>query len=269
MEINTPEVYDPSHLSPEEVDCVKRMAEAKQAGIEDAVDDDPIARGFVNGYIMSTIGQSLDEPEYDDKSVELSELPIGLKDEKEKGDRTLTPEQAEQLLNKLEKRFNDNKERHEKVDWEKVKSSLEANPEALWSINEMEKAGHEPDVYFADDKGFDVGTCSKESPEQHRNVVYDEEVRGGNDKLRSAVEIVEEMGIDLMEQDKYKNELQAHGEYDPGTWSWLKASKEKRKAGLASRGRRYGGVVSVSDGVDPRDRDAYGAFRGSLRVFWS
>ncbi|MFO7672173.1 MAG: hypothetical protein R6V74_00535 [Lutibacter sp.] len=75
MEINTPEVYDPSHLSKEELDCVKRMAEAKQAGVEDAVDDDPIARGLVNGYIMTTIGQSVDEPGYDDKTVESSESP--------------------------------------------------------------------------------------------------------------------------------------------------------------------------------------------------
>lgn len=80
MEINTPEIYDPSHLSKEELDCVKRMAEAKQAGVENAVDDDPIARGLVNGYIMSTIGQSADEPGYDDKSVELSELPEALQE---------------------------------------------------------------------------------------------------------------------------------------------------------------------------------------------
>lgn len=193
---------------------------------------------------------------------------VGLKDDKEKEDRTLSPEQAEQLLGKLEERFNDNKERHEGVDWAKVKSSLEANPEALWSLNEMEKAGHEPDVYFADDKGFDVGTCSKESPEQHRNIVYDEEARGGNDKLRSAVEIAEEMGIDLMEPDKYKKELQAHGKYDLNTWSWLKTSEEKRKTGVALYGLR------TADGGDVFERGPgthldYGAFRGSLRVLWS
>ena len=80
MEIKTPEIYDPIHLSKEELDCVKRMAEAKQAGIEEAVDDDPIARGLVNGYIMTTIGQSLDEPCYDDKTIELSELPKELQE---------------------------------------------------------------------------------------------------------------------------------------------------------------------------------------------
>lgn len=80
MEINTPEVYDPSHLSEEELDCKKRMAEAGKAGVEDAVDDDPIARGLVNGYIMNTIGQSLDEPGYDDKTVESSEFPKELQE---------------------------------------------------------------------------------------------------------------------------------------------------------------------------------------------
>lgn len=194
---------------------------------------------------------------------------VGLKDEKEKEDRTLTPEQTEQLLSKLEERFNDNNKRHEKVDWAKVKSSLEANPEALWSLNEMEKAGHEPDIYFADDKGFDVGTCSKESPEQHRNIIYDEEARNGNDELRSAVEIAEEMGIDLMEPNQYEKKLQAHGKYDRETWSWLKTSKERRKNGVALRGDRNAvGVVRVS-GNGPGYRDVYRAFRGSLRVLWS
>jgi len=68
MEINTPEIYDPSHLSPEELDCIKRMVEARQAGVEDAVEDDPIARGLVNGYIMTTIGQSVEEPGYEKMS---------------------------------------------------------------------------------------------------------------------------------------------------------------------------------------------------------
>jgi len=244
-----------------------------QKAIDDLGDIKPAMRRELEAEI-ARIDEKLVEPkeEFGGKSradyAKSIRKVVGLKDEKEKGERTLTPEQAEQLLNKLEKRFNDNKERHEKVDWEKVKSSLEANPEALWSIDEMEKAGHEPDVYFADDKGFDVGTCSKESPEQHRNIVYDEEARRGNDELRSAVEIAEEMGIDLMEPDKYKNVLQAHGKYDLDTLSWLKTSKEKRKAGLAFGGRRFDVDVFVSV-HNPSARYDARAFRGSLRVLWS
>jgi hypothetical protein len=79
MEINTPEVYDPGHLSEEELGCVKRMAEARKAGVEDAIEDDPIARGLVNGYIMTTIGQSPAEPGYEDES-QISEFPEALKE---------------------------------------------------------------------------------------------------------------------------------------------------------------------------------------------
>jgi len=193
---------------------------------------------------------------------------LGLEDVTEsKPEKTLTPEQVEQLLNTLEERFNANKNRHEKVEWAKVKSSLEANPEALWSINEMEKVGHEPDVYFADDKGFDVGTCCKESPEQHRNIVYDAEARGGDDDLRSAEEIAEKMGIDVMEPDKWEKELQAHGEYDLNTYSWLKTSKEKRKTGAALSGARTSGVVRVNQRYAVYHRGFMG-WRGSLRVLW-
>jgi len=200
---------------------------------------------------------------------------VGLKDETEKSERILTPEQIKKLMPILEDRFNKNQKRHEVVEWLKVKSSLEANPEALWSLNEMEKAGHEPDVYFADEKGFDVGTCCKESPEKHRNIVYDAEAAEWLRKNRpdekfngSAVEIAQAMGIDPMGPDKYKNELQAHGEYDTETSSYLKTSSDIRKDGAALRGYRAGDAVYVDQ------RDAYGrsddrAFRGSLRVLWS
>lgn len=66
MEINAPEIYDPGHLSPEELDCIKEMEKAKRFRVEDAVDDDPIVRGLVNGYIMGTIGQSVGEPDYEE-----------------------------------------------------------------------------------------------------------------------------------------------------------------------------------------------------------
>ena len=200
---------------------------------------------------------------------------VGLKDETEKSERVLTQEQAEKLLSKLEERFNDNKERHEGVDWARVKSSLEASPESLWSLNEMEKASHEPDVYFADGNGFDVGTCCKESPEQHSNIVYDAEaaewLRKNYPDVEfngSAVEIAEVMGIDLMEPGKYENELQAHGEYDIGTRSWLKTPSDIRKDGAALGGGRFGDGVYVFQ-RNACNLNALRAFRGSLRVLWS
>ena len=200
---------------------------------------------------------------------------VGLKDETEKSERILTPEQIKKLMPILEDRFNKNQERHEGVEWLKVKSSLEANPEALWSLNEMEEAGHEPDVYFADEKGFDVGTCCKESPEKHRNIVYDAEAAEWLRKNRpdekfngSAVEIAKAMGIDPMESDKYKNELQAHGEYDTETASYLKTPSDIRQSGAALDGNRIADDVFVDRG-NARDHGVYGAFLGSLRVLWS
>lgn len=196
---------------------------------------------------------------------------LELKHDKEKTERTLTPEQAEQLLKTLEKRFNANKARHEKVDWEKVKSALEANPEALWSINEMEKAGHEPDVYFADDEGFDVGTCCKESPRKHRDIYYDKEAARLFGDRQSAVEIAKEMRIDLMTPKQYTDILQAKGEFDTVSSSWLKTHDNIRTSGdtfLGSRGGpRGGGNISYDHGAHYHSKRT--AFRGSLRVLWS
>ncbi len=182
----------------------------------------------------------------------------------------LPPEQIENLLNKLQRRFEDNPKRHKGVDWERVRNSILANPRALQSINEMEKAGHEPDVYFDIDEGFYIGTCSKESPEQHRNIAYDaEEVELINTKYPdmkvngSAVEIAEAMGIDLMERDQYRL---VRGKYDLDSYSILKTPSYLRQKGykITETGRpginvtlcRIG-YISLNEG-----------FRGSLFVRW-
>ena len=251
-----------------------------QKALDDLGDIKPAMRRELEAEI-ARIDEKLTVPDEDLGGASRAEYAksirkvLELEDETEKSERVLTPEQVEELLNKLEKRFNDNKERHKNVDWAKVKSSLEANPEALWSINEMEEAGHVPDVYYADDKGFDVGTCCKESPEQHRNIVYDAKVA---EQLRknypdekfngSAVEIAQAMGIDLMEPDKYKNELQAHGVYDIETVSYLKTSSDIRKKGSALCGSRFGSSIDLfSNSVSSHGLGR--AFRGSLRVLWS
>ena len=145
------------------------------------------------------------------------------------GQCELFPEspEAKELLGKLENRFSANMHLHEGVDWNDVKVSLEASPEALWSLLQMESAGHEPDVYHDDEKDYYFGTCSKESPESGRNCVYDKEAA---DWLRenypdakfngSAVEMAETMGIELMLPDHYER-LQEKGRFDEETASWL------------------------------------------------
>ena len=190
----------------------------------------------------------------------------------DQGEKQLSPEEAEQTLLNFKNRFKENMYLHEGVEWNKVKASLEANPEALWSIAQMEAAGHAPDVYDADDEGFDIGTCSKETPESGRNCVYDKKVA---DWLRenspdvefngSAVEMSEAMGIDLMDPEKYKNTLQKNGKFDAATWSYLLTHSDIRSTGSALSGYRYGDNVYVSlySAYDPYHGRAW---RGSLRV---
>jgi len=163
----------------------------------------------------------------------------------------------ERFLKKLKARFEKNKYLHEGVEWTRVEESLKENPEALLSIKKMEKAGHKPDVYFADDNGFDIGTCSKQSPEKQRNCTYDE-----------SVEMAKAMGIDHMTREQYMYILQWKGSFDTGSsWSWLKTSDDIRKFGAALAGDRNNVEVCVDQAV----ADAYGvngSWRGSLRVLW-
>jgi len=160
------------------------------------------------------------------------------------------------VITKLKVRFEENKYLHEGVEWGKIEESLIENPDALWSINEMEETGHEPDVYNADNEGFDIGTCSKESPEKQRNCTHDE-----------SVEMAEAMRIELMNPIKYKSILQAKGEFDNETTVWLKVSDYIRDFGLATYGGRFMGVVSVGQDSANNHNDLMG-WRGSLRVPW-
>jgi len=183
--------------------------------------------------------------------------------------------EKESLIKKLNARFTENKHLHEGVEWVKVEESLRQNPEAFWSINEMEKAGHEPDVYNADEDGFDIGTCSIESPESGRNCVYDKE---DAEKLRkeipglkfngSAEEMANEMGIVLMPPEHYGNILQKKGKFDISSWSWLETSDNIRKSGGALCGRRIDDDGYVDRDFADRHYDGR-AWRGSLRVKWT
>jgi len=155
----------------------------------------------------------------------------------------------------LKTRFEENKNLHKEVEWAKVEESLKENPEAFKSITEMEKAGHEPDVYNTDKDGFDIGACSKQSPERQRSCMYDE-----------SVEMAEAMKIELMTQEKY-GLLQAKGEYDNESWSWLKTPADIRKSGYALFGGRRSGDVCVFQKSTGNCGGSTG-WRGSLRVLW-
>lgn len=113
------------------------------------------------------------------ENVEKIQNVVDLKAENEQFEYVLTPEQAETLMQTIKTRLESNMDRHKGSEWSEIKLSLEAKPEALWGINEREKAGHKPYVYYVDDEGFDVITCCKGSPRKHRYIAYNEAVEWG------------------------------------------------------------------------------------------
>ena len=174
-------------------------------------------------------------------------------------------------MGKLEARFSANMPLHEGVNWNDVKTSLEASPEALWSLLQMESAGHDPDVYHNDEKDYYFGTCSKESPESGRNCVYDKDAaellkenHPGEEFNGSAVEMAQSMGIELMLPDHYER-LQEKGIFDLETLSWLLTHSGIRSAGPALYGYRFGANVFV-DQRFAGHRSVRRAWRGFLMV---
>ena len=181
----------------------------------------------------------------------------------------LSPEQSKELLSVLKTRFEKNMNLHKGLDWSKVQEKLEANPEKLWSLDEMEITGGEPDVI-----GFDKETsqfifcdCSPESPKERRSFCYDHEAlesRKANKPADSAVNKAEEMGIEILTEEEY-HQLQQLGSFDLKTSSWLKTTSDIRKLGGAIFGdRRFGRVFIYHNGAD--SYYAARAFRGRLKV---
>lgn len=181
----------------------------------------------------------------------------------------LTPGQQKEILTILETRFEKNKNRHENLEWNAVKVKLEANPEKLWSINEMEKTEGEPDVI-----GFDVKTgefiffdCAAESPKGRRSVCYDRKAldsRKEHKPKNSALDMATEMGIELLTEEQYK-ELQKLGNFDTKTSSWIVTPSNIRELGGALFSDfRYNTVFVYHNGAD--SYYAARGFRGSLRV---
>ncbi len=181
----------------------------------------------------------------------------------------ITVPEREELLNVLKTRFGKNMNRHKNVEWSKVQAKLEANPEKLWSLNEMETTEGEPDVVGYDDKTgeylfFD---CSAESPKGRRNVCYDHEAlesRKEHKPGNSAANLAAEMGIEILTEDQYRF-LQELGKFDLKTSSWVKTPPDVRKLGGALFcDRRYDKVFIYHNGAE----SYYSArgFRGCLKV---
>jgi hypothetical protein len=181
----------------------------------------------------------------------------------------LSPEQHEELLRVLKTRFEKNMNRHKGLEWAKVQEKLEANTEKLWSLNEMERTGGEPDIVGHDKKTgeYIFYDCSEQSPKGRRNVSYDregQEARKANKPEDNAIDMAAAMGIDLLTEEQYR-ELQKLGNFDTKTSSWVKTPSDIRKLGGALfADRRYGNVFVYHNSAP----SYYGvrAFRGSLRV---
>src|SRR6478609_8632275 len=168
--------------------------------------------------------------------------------------KDLSAKQRAELLTVLKARFEKNTNRHKGVAWAKVEAKLGANPEKLWSLNEMETSGGEPDVV-----GFDKKTgeyvfcdCSAESPKGRRSICYDRdalEARKENKPKDSAVDMAAAMGVEILTEEQYR-ELQKLGEFDLKTSSWVKTPVEMRKLGGALFcDRRFGRVFAYHNGA--------------------
>ena len=183
--------------------------------------------------------------------------------------KELSPEQREELLRALKTRFEKNMNRHIGLEWAKVQAKLEANTEKLWSLNEMERTGGEPDVVGQDKNTgeYIFYDCSAESPKGRRNVCYDREgleSRKEHKPENNAKDMATAMGIELLTEEQYR-ELQKLGNFDTKTSSWVKTPAEIRKLGGALFcDRRYNHVFVYHNGAESYYSGR--GFRGSLRV---
>lgn len=183
--------------------------------------------------------------------------------------RELSPEQYEELIGVLKARFEKNLNRHNDSEWSKVLAKLESNTEKLWSLNEMERTGGEPDVVAYDKKTgeYIFYDCSAESPKGRRSVCYDHEALESRKEFQpkdSAMDMAADMGIEILTEEQYRA-LQKLGNFDTKTSSWVKTPAEIRKLGGALFcDRRYDHVFVYHNGAE----SYYGArgFRGSLMI---
>lgn len=183
--------------------------------------------------------------------------------------KELTTDQQDALLKVLQVRFEKNTQRHKDLDWNKIEAKLKTNPEKLWSLDEMERTEGEPDVigFDAQSNEYIFVDCVAESPKGRRSVCYDHEAlekRKENKPKDSAINMAEEMGIEILNEEQYK-ELQKLGKFDTKTSSWIKTPSEIRKLGGAIFSDfRYNTVFVYHNGAD--SYYAARGFRGLLKV---
>jgi hypothetical protein len=181
----------------------------------------------------------------------------------------LSPEQRDKLLKTLESRFADNMHRHKGLDWAKVQGKLEANPERLWSLNEMERTGGEPDAIAYDDKNdeYTFCDCSAESPKGRRSLCYDREAlesRKEHKPENCALDMASAMGVEVLTVSQYRD-LQKLGRFDMKTSSWVMTPADIRELGGALFcDYRYGKVFEYHNGAE--SYYAARGFRGWMRV---
>ncbi|MCC6711264.1 MAG: DUF4256 domain-containing protein [Candidatus Pacebacteria bacterium] len=183
--------------------------------------------------------------------------------------KKLTSIQTKLLLSLLKNRFEKNTQRHKNISWEEVELKLIKNPTKLWSLNEMEQTGGEPDVIGADKKvnEFIFCDCSRETPKGRRSLCYDEQALASRKEFKpknSATKMAKDMGIKLLTEEQYQN-LQQLGEFDLKSSSWLATPSAIRKLGGAIYGdRRYDHVFIYHNGAE--SYYAVRGFRGLLKV---
>jgi hypothetical protein len=185
------------------------------------------------------------------------------------GKKTLSQAEREELLGTLRARFEKNRARHKGLEWPRVQARLEARPEKLWSLHQMEATGGEPDVVGVEKKTGEVVffDCAAESPKGRRSLCYDREALESRKEARprsSAAEVAAELGVELLSEEQYFA-LQELGEFDLKTTSWLASPAEVRQLGGAIFGdRRFDRVFIYHNGAE--SYFASRGFRGALRV---
>ena len=183
--------------------------------------------------------------------------------------RKLSPEQQEEILKTLKARFEKIMMRHKGLEWVDVEAKLKASHEKLWSLNEMERTGGEPDIVGYDNKTAEYifYDCSTESPNGRRNVCYDRqalESRKSGKPQNNAIDMATDMGIEILTEEQYRK-LQKIGVFDTKTSSWVKTPHNIRELGGAIFcDRRYDTVFTYHNGAE--SYYAVRGFRGSLRV---
>jgi len=183
--------------------------------------------------------------------------------------RDLSPSEREGLFRTLRVRFEKNMNRHKGIEWVQVQARIEANPEKLWSLDEMEITGGEPDVVGLDKKTdeYMFYDCSPESPKGRRSLCYDREALDARKEFKpgnSAVDMAAEMGIELLSEEEYRT-LQELGKFDQKTSSWIKTPDKIRKLGGALFcDRRYDTVFVFHNGAD--SYYAARGFRGCVKI---